>query len=147
MKSFLSLMLLAGVALAQDVTDLANAKNAAARGSTNVLSITASQGDGTVCMVNKIAGSSVNAQLACTSADGKIRTSKSLTASSSSNLVQTTILSQGDVLCLIAVNPTGNAVSMGSLGSVPSVGLAWSCTTNMAAGGQTPIVSGSVTWP
>jgi len=147
MKSLLCWMLLACAAPAQDVTDLANAKNAAMRGSTNVLSIAASQGDGTVCMVNKIAGSSVNAQLTCTSSDGKIRTAKSLTANSSSSLVQTTILSQGDVLCLIAVNPTSTAISMGSLGAVPSVGLAWSCTTNITSGGQTPIVSGSVAWP
>jgi hypothetical protein len=30
---------------------------------------------------------------------------------------------------------------------VPSMGLSWSCTTNISAGGQTPIVGGSVTWP
>lgn len=150
MKLLIAIFLCLPALFAQGVNDVQNAKQAAFSTSTIALTVTASQGDGTVCTLNKVANGQIYAILACSSSDGKTAlTSTNLRSNSTSTYGFTWGL--GDVLCLIGVNPTATASTMGSLGPVPANGIAWSCSTNIRVGGavtgQTAPTSGSVTWP
>lgn len=146
MKKLFFYLALPLISCGQDVTDVAARIIEARTPIAIVATVTATSGDGTVCRIVKIAGQKINARLFCTSRDGRSITG-SAPLTSTSDATQVNVFGAGDVLCLIAVNPTANAAPMGSLGSVPANGLAWSCTTNTSAGQQTPPVNGSVAWP
>jgi len=137
-------------ARAQSAADALNIDNLALTDNTVALTVTASQGDGSSCTLSKLKGGSIAVSLACQSADGKISV-KSGALRAAGSAVQTTPFGFGDVLCLLGINPTGSPVTMGSLGSIPASGVAWSCSTNIRANGavtgQTVPVNGSVVWP
>ena len=140
------LTLFSGLLLGQNVADVAASITYARTSSTIVATITATLGDGTICQIIKLNLPKINARLQCTSADGKsVYGSAPLTSTSTATWVLP--FGYGDVTCLLGVNPTASPVTMGGLGSIPSNGIGWSCTTNISGSGQTPLVNGSVTWP
>jgi len=147
---FLLLAAFSTAAFAQSVTDVQSLQAQALTASTVVLTVTASQGDGTVCTLTKSSGGSISAVLACKTPDGKT-TFSGATLRSSSAASYGFSWGFSDVLCLIGVNPTTTAVPMGSLGTAPVNGIAWSCSTNIRSAGtiigQTAPTSGTVAWP
>ena len=132
------------------VKDVMNTSAAAYTNSTVAVSVTATQGDGTACALHKVTNGQIFLSMSCTSADGKTTVSGAAFRSNST-AVQTFPWGLGDVLCLVAANPTATAATVGSLGAVPANAVAWSCSTNIRTGGaitgQTTPTSGSVTWP
>jgi uncharacterized Zn-binding protein involved in type VI secretion len=135
---------------AQTVADVQNEIASSKTNNTVALTVTASQGDGTVCTLKKQSGSSIVASLSCVSGDGKT-VLNSGTLRSTGATTQFLPFGFGDVLCLLGINSTATAATMGSLGTIPVNGLGWSCSTNIASGGvitgQTAPVNGSVVWP
>jgi hypothetical protein len=123
-----------------------NAHNAAITNSTLALTVTAAQGDGTICTLTKMSGGSINAGLKCVSADGKSSLASTILQSKGSKFFALE-WGMGDIMCLIGVNPTSSAAVMGSLASVPANTVTWSCTTNITGGGNTAPTAGSVSWP
>ncbi len=147
MKLLLSLVLLAAAALqAQTVTEAMAADKLALTNSTNVTTITASQGDGGSCSITKISGGQIIFTWSCASADGK-QTLRPGPIQSLSTTASSVGMLFGDILCLIGINPTSTAVSMGSIGSVPAKGIGWTCTTSITGGGSTVPTGGTVIWP
>lgn len=138
------LFLFAVLSYGQDVTGVANAVLLARTTSTTAFTITASQGDGTTCTVVKVSGKGINGSLTCSNGSNKLGPMPLISNGSAAISFQ---WGMGDVSCLVVVNPTTAAVTMGSVGPAPVNGAAGSCTTNIAAGGQTPIVTFSVSWP
>jgi hypothetical protein len=150
MKKLLPFLLLSGACFAQDITTLGNVINQIFHPPAVVLTVTASQGDGTVCTLAKIGGSVINAYLNCTTAT--TASLKASTLQASGTVMQSTVWGLGDVLCILAANPSATAIAaQGSLGAIPAVSVGWSCSTNIrtagAITGQTAIVNGSVSWP
>lgn len=149
MKLLFAYLLSLSVLLCQDVTSiLNNVQTILAPPAQTVLTITASQGDGTICTIKKVSGSSVNAILACSNSQ---ITYNQLTLRAAGTNANSTIWGLGDVLCILGINPTNTAITMGSLGSISINSVGWSCSTNIRTSsivtGQTSIVSGSVSWP
>jgi hypothetical protein len=146
----LSVFFLVGICSGQDIRDVLNIQSLAATTNTLAVSVTATQGDGTVCKLTKVSVASIALLISCASSDGKITLG---TATVRATGTSTPILpvGQGDVVCLVVVNPTTAAVPFGSLGSVPANSVAWTCSTNIrtagAISGQTVPVNGSVSWP
>jgi hypothetical protein len=146
---FLAILLAASSYAQSSITDILSMFDATKATQNIALTITASQGDGTKCTITKFAGAKPYMGLKCVPGDGISQLSQeNLTLGTT---LQTIVWGYGDVLCLLAVNPTAAAITVGSLGSVPAVSLAWSCSTNIdTAGvptGQTAIVAGTVAWP
>ena len=135
-------------ARAQDVTAVLNALQLVKTATAAVFSVTASQGDGTTCTANKLAGATVQLAVQCSNA-GAADTLRVVRASGMAATAE--LVSLGDVACFILLNPTTAAVTMGSLGPAPAGGAAWSCSTNIrtsgSVSGQTALVAGSVSWP
>jgi hypothetical protein len=131
------------------ITDVLSMIDALRANQSTALTITASQGDGTTCIITKFAGTSPHISLKCIPGDGKSQLSQANL--SLGTAVQTMFWGYGDVACLLAINPTAAAVVVGTLGSVPASAIAWSCSTNVDVAGvpvsQTAIISGSVVWP
>jgi hypothetical protein len=150
MKLLFSVIMLAASAYAQStIIDILSTINAAKAQQSVVLTIAATQGDGTKCTITKFAGIKPYIGLACFPGDGASQLSQAnLTLGPA---LQTMFWGYGDVGCLLAINPTAAPVTVGSLGSVAAVSLAWSCSTNISTAGvptgQTAIVAGSVAWP
>jgi hypothetical protein len=153
MKRFLlslAIPLLTYPACGQTMTDVQSMLNAVKSTTTVLATITAQFGDGTVCTITKFAGSVPHVGLKCVPGDAKsLLTQANLTLGST---LQTLPFGYGDVLCLVAVNPTGTAITLGSMGTVPAVGMAWQCSSNIESAttgvtGQTSLVSGTATWP
>ena len=151
MKLLAAFFLCVAAAAAQTVSDVQNEASLARTNNTVALTVTATQGDGSACKVVKQAGASIVATLSCTSGDGKTVINSGTLRAGASSTPQVSMLMLGDVLCLLAINPTPAAVTLGSLGTVPINGLAWSCSTNIETAGvvtgQTAPVNGSVVWP
>jgi hypothetical protein len=147
MKLLILLLLSLGCLSAQSVTDVMNAVKLASASSSTLLTLTASQGDGGTLKITKNNGAAISATVSWSSADGKIaEQSAVLKASGTATLAK--FLSFGDVACLLGVNPTVAAVTIGSVGSVPTNGIGWSCSTNITSTGmQTTPVSGTAVWP
>jgi len=141
---------LAVTCAAQDVTGLANAIQAALDTSTVAVSVTATQGDGTTCSINKLAGTVIAFALKCQTSDGKTQSTSQIIRSTSA-VPWTTTFGLGDVMFLLAFNPTTAAVPEGSLGSIAISSLGWSYTTNIrtngSISGQTAPVVGQISWP
>lgn len=116
---------------------------------TPVATIQATLGDGTLCTISQGSGSIIIAEFGCVSGDGQTQLSPVLLIAGGK--VQGIFQGFDDVLCLLGTNPTMGAVAIGSLGSVPAMTLAWSCSTNIrmlgAVSGQTTPVAGSAAWP
>lgn len=154
MKSFILCLAFAVAIPAQTVTALANAQQLLLLTQTPGATITASQGDGTACTITKLAGSAIIFIQACTNAVATASLPPIVRASGTT-AATTEILSAGDVMCMLLINPTTAAITMGTLGPAPANGIAWTCTTNIrssqASGssvtGQTTPVTGSLTWP
>ena len=143
----LSAMFTVAALSAQDVTDVASILLLARTTTTTVLTITASQGDGSTCTMSKVTGNSINVMLACNTSDSKTQVT-SVQVRSSSTTAQWMPFGFGSVLCILGLNPTTGPVSAGTFVSIPANSLAWRCTTNISATGmQTTPVSGSVSWP
>lgn len=139
-------LLLAFMALglqAQDITSVMNAVAIAKSTTSSILTVTAAQGDGTSCVLTKASHPTILATWVCT--NGANKTSETLASSGSA--VNAITRESGDVGCIFLFNPTATAVTMGSIGPAPAGGMAWSCSTNITAGGQTAIQNGSATWP
>jgi len=150
MKVLLLIFILTVSSYAQaSITDILSVIDATRATQNVVLTVTASQGDGTVCTITKYAGATPHIGLRCIPGDGKSQLSQANL--SLGTTLQTMFWGYGDVACLLVVNPTAAAITVGSLGSVPATSLAWSCSTNVDVAGvpasQTAIVSGSVAWP
>lgn len=143
-KLLLLLSLCAAIAYSQDVTGVAVAEQLAITANSVVATVTASQGDGTVCSWSKLPGLTIGLALKCTSVDGKVSYSSTFRSTSS---VNTLLFGYGSVICTIAINPTSTAITMGSIGSVPATGAAWACTTLTSSSGETTPTNGSVSWP
>jgi hypothetical protein len=145
----LGIMLAASSYAQSGITDILSMIDATKAAQSIALTITASQGDNTKCTITKFAGSKPYVGLKCIPGDGISQLSQANMTLGTT--VQTLFWGYGDVACLLALNPTAAAVTIGSLGSVSAVSLAWSCSTNIdTAGvptGQTAIVAGSVAWP
>lgn len=146
---FLLTILIASACLGQDATTVMDAINLANHPPVTILTMTASQGDGTVCKASKVAGSTIYLTLACTSS-GVVLNGTTLKATGT--LVSSTTFDYGDVLCLFLVNPTATAIAAtGSWTAIPAVSVGWQCSTNIrtagSVSGQTALVAGSVSWP
>jgi len=141
---FLAALPFAGYA--QSVTDMSNSVALASTDSIVAVTITASQGDGGSCTITKLKSGTIAWTYSCADATAKT-TARSAVIRSNATAPVVMPLGQGDVLCLIAMNPTAAPVTLGSLGSVPAKGIGWSCTTNITGGGQTAPSNGSITWP
>jgi hypothetical protein len=132
-------------------TDVLSLANVVTGSQVLAFSLTASQGDGTACAVAKITGAALTAILRCTPGDGRASMSAEVLKAGTATAVQSFTLAYGDTFCLLVMNPTAAAVTMGSLGSIPAVGLGWSCTTNIRTAGlitgNTAPVTGSIAWP
>jgi len=141
MKKVLALCaLFAGSMLsAQTVLDVTSILQLASKTPTLLQTITGT--DGNVCTLTKEPGSSIWLLWGCNGSNGTQTRTAQLTATSTT-AASSVFLNQGIAACLIGLNPTAAAVSMGSLGSVPAKGAAWSCTPDMAT-----ILTGTVTWP
>ena len=136
MKRIFCLVLIAASLQAQDVTTLLDVFNMVQHPPTNVLTITASQGDGTVCTAAKEASSTIYLALSCVSGKTAV---KGTVLKSTDTAVSFMPFGYGDVNCLFTVNPVAPAT------------VTWSCSTNIrtsgTVSGQTAIVQGSVSWP
>jgi hypothetical protein len=95
--------------------------------------------DGTVCVLSKVPNAKIFAWWACALAGQTTKSAQIQSTSATSGFV---VLGQGQVLCLVGINPTASPVAFGSLGSAPAAGIAWSCANGTAA-----IVNGAVSWP
>ena len=137
MKLIVGLFFCAGLS-AQSVITVQSVANAAAAVTT--LEATLNGVDGSVCKLAKIASTTVYLYISCTNA--KVTQTTVLQVPSATTTFAYP-LGFGAVLCLLGVNPTAAAVPMGSIGSAPASGIAWSCTVG---DGQT-LSSGSATWP
>ena len=134
---------------AQDVTTLLTEITLLNNPPTTVLTVKATQGDGTICQAAKEPGSTVFLVLTCTSGGTTV---KGAVLQSTDTIVSGTTFGYGDVLCLLRVNPTATAQpAIGAFPALPAVSVAWQCSTNIrtagAVSGQTALVSGSVSWP
>lgn len=151
MKTIAFSILLAGIGLAQtNAIDILNDKNLLTAGTTLVVSVKASQGDGSVCNISKIAFPTINFVLGCVNADGSVNIpSHSIRPGAGVGLVEVSSASNvAGVACFILMNPTAAQVTMGSFLPVPAGGISYQCTSNIVAtGGQTPIVAGTAKWP
>ena len=152
MKTILYALLICASPLAlgaQSIADVLSLIDSAKTTQTLVLTVTASQGDGTVCTLTKFAGAKPYVGLKCVPGDKVSQITQSNLVLETT--VQTLPWGYGDVLCLLAANPTAAAVTLGSLGSIPAASLAWQCSTNIETGGivtgQTVPVAGTVSWP
>jgi hypothetical protein len=144
-----ALLLLVPAAHAQDVTGLQDYINLLLHPPANVLTITASQGDGTSCTASKSAGSSIYLSLACASPGGSI---KSAVLKASGSATSSFVWGLGDVACLFLLNPSATPIAAsGSWTAITAVGVGWQCSTNIrtagAVSGQTALVTGAVSWP
>jgi hypothetical protein len=147
-KSILS-VLFAAVATAQDTPAVERAIQFIFNPPTPVLTVTATQGDGTSCTIGKIAGATINAYLNCVNATfGAKATFLTAGGATATNMVW----GYGDVLCVLVLNPTATAIAAaGSMPAVPAVSIGWQCSTNIrtngAVTGQALPITGSVSWP
>ena len=107
--------------------------------------LTASGGDQTSCTLTKVAGASPSVTVACK--PGNNGPSANLALSQPTGAAGSSAFSVGDITCLIGMNATSAAVSMGSLGSVPPSGASLSCSVNVRSGGPTTAVTGNVAVP
>lgn len=151
MKKLLALSLLClGLVYGQDVTSILGSQQLALTNSTVALTVTASQGDGTVCTLTKLATSTITAVMKCTSGDGK--TTIGQQPLKATGTVTSMLFGMGDVLCILVINPTSTATPvMGSMPAIPATSIGWSCSTNIRTNGsitgQTALTNGSVSWP
>lgn len=150
MKKSLLAILIASASYAQTtVSDVLYLVDSARTPQSQAVTITASQGDGTKATITKFGGSKISFGLKITAGDGVTQVTQQNIAGSAAP--QSMVWGYGDVLCLLAWNPTTAAVTMGSIGSVGANSLAWACSTNVSTAGvvsgQTAPVTGSVAWP
>ncbi len=141
----------AAITAAQDVTTVATAEQLALTTNTVAVTITATQGDGTVCTLSKSAGNAIGLTLRCVTAQAAGPGFTYTSTLRGSGAAIALPFGLGDVLCLVGINPTGAPVTLGSLGPIPATGAAWSCTSNIRTAGtvtgQTAPTAGSVSWP
>ena len=123
---------------AQSVQDVQNLATLVASPFTVLQTITGS--DGTVCTLAKVPGATILAYFQCALAGQALKPVEFSSTSTKSGYI---LLAQGQVMCMIALNPTASAVSWGSIGIAPAVGVAWSC----ANGPGGTVVSGTTNWP
>lgn len=149
MKLLTLLAALAGLAAAQDANVIQTAIQRALTPNTAVLTVTASQGDGSSIVLTKSPGNNIDFTARLTNAGTSTATMQPIRGTSTAPISY--LLDAGDALCLLVVNGTSAAVAMGSVGNVAANSLAWSCSTNIRntgqVTGQTALVSGSVSWP
>lgn len=122
---------------------------------TTVLTVTASQGDGTICTAGKVASSAIYLSVTCSN----LAYTSNSTLLKASGLNQTSLLiNLGDVFCTFLVNPTATAlVAQGSWTAIPANAVGWQCSTYIRSTGtngllgpitgETAVVAGSVSWP
>ena len=144
-KGLLVGLLMVGWVVGQTTTDVMVAVKNAVTPSSVALTISASQGDGGTCVITKLNGGQITFSYTCNSSDGKT-TMRSGVIQSSGTVVSSNVIAFGDILCVLVLNPTASVVTLGSVGPAASKGIAWSCSTNIGIGGQTPIVNGGVSW-
>ncbi len=150
MKKLFALLALTAIGcFAQDVTSLEDFKNFLLHPPVQVLSITASQGDGTTCVANKSLGPVIYMSLVCLQTNGTLKTA---VLKVSGTVPSSAIFGLGNVTCLFLLNPTAAAIpALGSWTAIPANGVGWQCTTDIVmagvATGQTPVVAGAVSWP
>lgn len=149
MKPILILAAFTSLATGQDANAIQNAVQRALTPNSAIVTVTASQGDGSSIVLAKSPGGSIDFTATLTNAQAG--TSRVQPIRGNTTAPVNYLLVAGDALCLLVANGTTAAVSMGSLGSVPANSLAWSCSTNIRTNGQvtgqTAIVNGSVSWP
>src|ERR1035437_7763844 len=122
-------LLVVGWAAGQTTTDVMVTVKNAVTPSSIALTISASQGDGGTCVITKLNGGQITFSFTCNSSDSKT-TLRSGVIQSSGTVVSTNTIVFGDVGCILVLNPTTVAVTLGSVGPAASKGIAWSCTTN-----------------
>lgn len=145
-KGLLVGLLMVGWAVGQTTTDVMVAVRNTVTQSSAALSINASQGDGGTCTITKLTGGQINFSYSCSSIDNKT-TLRSGVIQSNGTVASSSVIVFGDILCMLVINPTAVAVTMGSIGPAASKGIAWSCSTNITSGGNTAIVNGGIVWP
>jgi hypothetical protein len=138
-------LMMAGSASAQGIQDVMNALMLARTTSTTVLTVTATQGDGSTLKLVKSSGGSISLTGTWTSADGK--NSLPVGPMHATGGTMPVTVSVGDITCMIAGNPTAATVSIGVVIGVPPNGVGWVCATNITGGSQTAPVSGTAVWP
>jgi hypothetical protein len=141
MKRLLLLTLIFAIpAFCQDATGISDAIYRAIAPLTPLVTLTSV--DGTVCQLVKLASPTIYASYQCQSADKKTSVNWAPVKSASAAASFLTFGLGPNTLCVVALNPTASAVTMGSLGSVPASGISWSCAKD-----QSTIVAGTAVWP
>ena len=130
--------------LAQDATTLLNLLNLINHPPTTFLALTASQGDGSTITLSKIPGPTIQVSVVASGMSDSVLTGQAMTNGY--------VLAAGDAACILRAN-TGTAamVAAGAWPPIPVSGIAWQCSTQIrtsgSVSGQTPIVTGSISWP
>jgi hypothetical protein len=142
MKRLLALFALTSCSIlaAQTVLDVTSILQLAGKTPTLLQTITGT--DGNVCTLTKEPGPNIWMLWGCNGSTSGVQTRTAQITSTGTTAASSIFFNQGIAACLIGLNPTAAAVTMGSLGSVPAKGAAWSCTPDMAT-----ILTGTVTWP
>jgi hypothetical protein len=99
--------------------------------------------DGSVCGLYKDSGNSVYASYSCATYDHMQNAYGVIWAAQTHNSPGNTVFGIGPLICLVGINTTQVPQTMGSLGTVPAQGIAWSCTP----GDGKTIVAGTAVWP
>jgi hypothetical protein len=98
--------------------------------------------DGSICTLDKSSTINIRATYSCTTADQRQSLSGVIAASNLHNATGSVVFAMNTITCLVGLNATAAAVSMGSLGTVPPHGIAWSCT-----GDGSTTIAGTAVWP
>jgi len=145
MKKWIFLLLVSSVVgCAQDATTLLGLLNLIRHPPTQFLTLTAAQGDGSTITLSKYAGPTISVSL---SATGQSETT--ITTAAMGNGY---VISVGDAMCLLLANTTTAAIPAAqSWPVIPVNSVAWQCSTNIRTSGQvtgqTPLVTGVMSWP
>ena len=142
MKTILLSIVFCSLSIAQtiNITDVQGVAKAAA--TTQPILQTITGVDGTKCYLVKQPSSTIYAGFACFSSDNLV-TTKTVQIQSTGTVSNIEVLGQGQVLCMMGINPTTVIVSFGSVGNAPAKGIAWSC----ANGDGSTILTGTALWP
>lgn len=151
-KLFISLVLASGWLSAQDITSVLAAINLIRNPPAIVLTITASQGDGSVLTVSKVPGSVINLMFTETSAAGASKNENFVPVQGAAAAVVPKIIFQGDVACFFIANATATALPVqGSFPAIPVQAVGYQCSTAIrtlgSISGYTAVQSGIISFP
>ena len=101
--------------------------------------LTASGGDGTVCVLNKTPGAVLTFSAVCTSGAGG--PTANLTLTQKAGISGAATFQTGDIVCIVGMNATAAGVAMGSLGTVAPSSAVLGCSVNIRGTPTGPVTA------